>query len=263
MNRTALGLALSAFVVVGFVFWAAGMPKPAGATLSTAVLAAQPAPEPAVLPEPGSLAEAAVSGEWVLSVAAQTGIPSRALEAYANAALAQQAATPGCGLGWNVLAAIGEVESEHGTHGGATVGANGDIEGEILGPVLDGVDWPAVRDTDDGALDGDTTWDRAVGPLQFLPETWSIFALDGNGDGIADPDNIDDAARTAAGYLCARGDALTTFEGWRAAIIRYNPDEAYLLAVGAQAERYGAAAPSWPGAGGAVRSPWSASRQAW
>ena len=38
-----------------------------------------------------------------------------------------------------------------------------------------------------GRLDGDDTWDRAVGPMQFIPSTWAWSGRDGDGDGVAQP----------------------------------------------------------------------------
>ncbi len=73
----------------------------------------------------------------------------------------------------------------------------------ILGPVLDGDNGTALLlDTDGGAYDQDRRYDRAVGPMQFVPATWAELGRDGNGDGIKDPNNIWDATLAAAGYLC-------------------------------------------------------------
>src|SRR3546814_6297301 len=66
----------------------------------------------------------------------------------------------------------------------------------ILGPALDGrPGFAAIRSTPESATwHGDSTWDHAVGPLQFIPSTWSRWAADGDGDGASDPNDIDDAA---------------------------------------------------------------------
>jgi hypothetical protein len=45
----------------------------------------------------------------------------------------------------------------------------------------------------------------AVGWMQFLPSTWKRYAVDANGDGVADPYNPADAIFTAARYLHAAG----------------------------------------------------------
>ncbi len=59
-----------------------------------------------------------------------------------------------------------------------------------------------IEDTDNGVLDGNPRWDRAVGPMQFIPGTWAMWNRDGNGDGVIDPHNLYDATRSAAAYLC-------------------------------------------------------------
>jgi len=77
-------------------------------------------------------------------------------------------------------------------------------------------------DTDGGMLDGDTTWDRAVGPFQFIPSTWARWKADGNADGVADPQNIEDAALAAGRYLCAGGTNLADGTGWWRTILSYD-----------------------------------------
>jgi len=100
------------------------------------------------------------------------GIPARVLEAYRAAAARLAAEQPGCGVPWELIAAIGRVESGHGTFGGAAVMADGRIAPEIIGLRLDGAGPVAeIRDTDGGLLDRDTVYDRAVGPMQFIPGT--------------------------------------------------------------------------------------------
>lgn len=78
----------------------------------------------------------------------------------------------------------------------------------IRGEALDGVGGRLlIEDTDGGAIDGDARYDRAVGPFQFIPSTWVLYATDGDDDGIADPDDIVDAAFSAAAFLCDVGAA--------------------------------------------------------
>lgn len=179
--------------------------------------------------------------DWVVRVAAATGIPSRALQAYADAQLAVARADPGCGLGWTTVAAIGAVESDHGRHDGARIDPDGVVRPTVLGPPLDGTAGNlAVPDTDGGALDGDRTWDRAVGPLQFVPTTWREFGRSATG-GPPDPNRIDDAALTAAFYLCAGGGDLAVTADWRRAIGTYNAPPEYADLVAATANRYAAA----------------------
>ena len=181
---------------------------------------------------------------WAARVAAATGISDRAILAYSSADLTIAAEQPACGLGWNTLAAIGTVESANGTYGGAILLANGYTSKPIIGVALDGGKFggatvAALPDTDRGKLDGDTGWDHAVGPLQFLPSTWATWGADGNGDGIASPNQIDDAALAAARYLCTSG-TMTTAVGWRTAVFSYNHSNAYVNEVADIANRYAA-----------------------
>jgi membrane-bound lytic murein transglycosylase B len=180
--------------------------------------------------------------EWVARAAGHTGIPERALRAYVAAAVTVNDSVPACGLGWNTLAAVGFVETGHGTYGGGGLTAVGEVSRPIVGPVLDGTGFAAIPDTDAGTLDGDARWDRAVGPMQFIPSTWQLVARDGNGDGTADPSNIDDAALSAAHYLCANGRDVTTSEGWTGAIYAYNQSDTYIRQVRDQATAYAAKA---------------------
>ena len=176
---------------------------------------------------------------WLAQTAAATGIPERALQAYAGAVVATQLIQPECNLRWNTLAAIGFVESRHGTFAGSTMAADGHVAPTILGPVLDGTVYDAIDDTDDGVLDGDTEWDRAVGPMQFIPSTWSGAGSDGDTNLSIDPNDIDDAAFSAANYLCgsAAGD-MDDPELWRDAIAAYNSSTSYAIAVAKTANRY-------------------------
>lgn len=176
---------------------------------------------------------------WAGEQADRLGIPPIALEAYGYAAAVMTRARPDCGIAWTTLAGIASVESKHGTHRGARVGADGSVRPPIIGVPLDGSPGVArVEDTDGGALDGDPVHDRAVGPLQFIPETWKRWGVDANGDGVADPQNIDDAALTAARYLCASGGDLTSEHGWQRALLTYNQSYSYLLTVRDRAAIY-------------------------
>lgn len=160
-----------------------------------------------------------------------------ALEAYVLAARSANQRLD-CAIDWAVLAAIGRVESRHGTHGGGRIADDGTAEVPIIGIALDGTrETAVVLDSDEGSLDGDTAYDRAVGPMQFIPTTWARFAVDGNGDGRADPQNIYDAARAAADYLCRAG-RLDDEATLRHAILTYNHSDAYLSAVLGHAAAY-------------------------
>ncbi len=160
-------------------------------------------------------------------------IPAPVLAAYRDAASWAAGFAPSCHLPWTVLAGIGRVESNHGRDGGLRISAEGDISPAILGPVLDGTGGAAaIRDTDHGRYDHDTTWDRAVGPMQFIPSTWMSAGRDGNGDGVADPSNVFDATVSAAAYLClAGGGSLADPANLRRAVFSYNHSQAYVDAV--------------------------------
>ncbi|MEU1570914.1 lytic murein transglycosylase [Streptomyces collinus] len=164
-------------------------------------------------------------------VAAEVGgaLPVSVFAAYRRAEdrLAREA--PGCRLRWQLLAAIGQVES--GQARGGRVTSDGTTVAPILGPRLDGVAFALIRDSDGGVHDGDTAYDRAVGPMQFIPSTWARWGADGNGDGRTDPNNVFDAALAAGRYLCAGGRDLSVPAELDRAILGYNHSTAYLRTV--------------------------------
>jgi membrane-bound lytic murein transglycosylase B len=200
-----------------------------------------PRPAPSATPTSEATAVAVadlVDAEWLARTSQASEVPATALAAYAGAALRTAEEQPGCHLGWNTLAAIGEVESAHGTAGGSALDVAGIASPPILGLPLNGSGGrAAIADSDGGSLDGDTRWDRAVGPMQFIPQSWATWAADGDGDGVSDPQNLHDAALAAARYLCASGD-LADPDTWIAAIAAYNDDLAYNNAVADAADRY-------------------------
>ncbi|MEU6181037.1 lytic transglycosylase domain-containing protein [Streptomyces coeruleorubidus] len=156
-------------------------------------------------------------------------LPVSVFAAYRRAEDRLTSEAPGCRLRWQLLAAIGQVES--GQAGGGRVASDGTTLAPILGPRLDGVAFALIRDTDGGAHDGDTAYDRAVGPMQFIPSTWARWGADGNGDGRTDPNNVFDAALAAGRYLCAGGRDLSVPAQLDRAILGYNHSVAYLRTV--------------------------------
>ncbi|MET1044094.1 MAG: lytic murein transglycosylase [Microbacteriaceae bacterium] len=244
LNSILLG-ALIAALVVGGIVWllslerAAQVARQDPASPITASVAPDPvaaAPDAAAPSSADAIASRADHG-WLTAVAQATGIPQRALAAYAGAQLRLAEEAPNCGIGWNTLAGIGRIETVHGTYGGSSIDADGVAAPPILGIQLDGSSSAVINDSDGGALDGDAEWDRAVGPMQFIPDTWSRWGADGNADGRADPHQIDDAALSAARYLCASGDVRGA-ENWRAAIFSYNHSEKYVTDVAEAANLY-------------------------
>ncbi|MGC5005069.1 lytic transglycosylase domain-containing protein [Streptomyces sp. DT203] len=156
-------------------------------------------------------------------------LPAILLAAYRQAEGELADSRPGCRLRRQLLAAIGQVES--GQARGGLVRADGTTLVPILGPRLDGNGFAVIRDSDGGAYDGDVAYDRAVGPMQFIPSTWGIWGADGNGDGRSDPGNIYDAALAAGRYLCAGGRDLSRAADLDRAILGYNRSSAYLRTV--------------------------------
>jgi hypothetical protein len=105
------------------------------------------------------------------------------------------------GLSWTVLAAIGEIESG------------------------------------DGANEGPSTA-GALGPMQFMPGTWSIWGMDGFGQtGKPDIWNALDAVPSAARMLCGDG-ALNGSQGLSQAIFDYNHASWYVSEVLELASEY-------------------------
>lgn len=178
---------------------------------------------------------------WASQRADALDVPAAALEAYGWAAASVDRSAPGCGIAWTTLAGIGSVETRHGSVGGSRLDQANRAQPPIRGAALDGGPGVAeIADTDGGALDGDTVHDRAVGPMQFIPGTWATWGADADGDGVADPDDLDDAALATARYLCASGCDLTTADGWNRAVLTYNRSSRYVQDVLDRATSYAA-----------------------
>jgi len=156
-----------------------------GASLAAALLVSPPTRVVTELVVPADATRAALAD-----------IPADWLARY------QTAARDCAGLPWEVLAAIGSIETGHG----------------------------ANRRTSSAG---------AVGPMQFLPSTWAAYGVDADGSGRADIRNADDAVHTAARFLCASGGGYP--RTLRKALWNYNHADWYVDAVLALAGRYGAA----------------------
>lgn len=219
-----------------------GAASPAEA--ASAVDAATPAPWSGPLPiRPSRVAKPRPAGVDAAPLSAEAatvgpagatgalGIPLMVLRAYRQAADQLKVEQPSCKLPWWLLAGIGRTESGHAESGRLI--ADGTTRGRILGPRLNGgiAGDAIITDTDGGRHDGDTVYDRAVGPMQFIPATWERWGADGNADGKTDPNNIFDATLAAGRYLCAHDRDLSTGAGLRAAVLSYNYSAPYLATV--------------------------------
>jgi hypothetical protein len=177
--------------------------------------------------------------DQIVANASTSGIPSAALAAYQRAETVINAADKDCHLSWQLIAAIGRVESNHGRANGNTLDDNGLATPGIFGVALNGANRTTeIVDTDAGQFDNDTAYDRAVGPMQFIPSTWSVVGVDADGDGVRNPQDIDDAALGTAVYLCSGSDDLGTDAGRRGAVFRYNHSQSYVDLVLAIMDAY-------------------------
>jgi len=104
------------------------------------------------------------------------------------------------GIDWQILAAIGFIESGHGSN---------------MGPSSAG----------------------ALGPMQFLPSSWDLFGVDGDKDGDKDINDPKDAIPAAAVHLIKAGGGIAN--SVHDALFGYNHSEAYVASVIAQANKYG------------------------
>ena len=246
--------ALAVIVIVSLALWGI-----VGLTTSPTHRQLEKIPEDIPPQAPAEVPDIDVHGEgrtsdklkyWSEDIAEQTEIPGQALRAYGNAELIARDAWPECHLRWNTLAGIGWVETRHGTYSGNRLhpphlNDAGVAEPKIIGIPLDGDNGTQrIEDTDDGVFDEDTEFDRAVGPLQFISASWDQFGLDANGDGVADPHQIDDAALSSAKLLCSGERDLSDEDDWADAIFAYNHSSDYLQRVAGAANSYAIGQPA-------------------
>ncbi|MEV6071934.1 murein transglycosylase [Nocardia sp. NPDC052001] len=195
--------------------------------------------------------------DWARARADKHGIPVRALQAYGYATVVMAKARPGCHLGWTTLAGIARIESNHARFGSASIAADGQVRPPIRGVALNGTGGNAVIIDPTASVGAERpVYARAMGPFQFIPDTWNRWGARASADyhtlataiehdkplGSAEltgnPDNIDDAALAAGRYLCASGGDLSTARGWRQAIFAYNHSNTYVDQVRSAALGY-------------------------
>lgn len=218
------------------IAWTAGLATAGSPSASTGSLPdgtqvpSEAVQAPASLTPPGTLTPGLHGNvDRVVSTASASGIPAVALAAYQRAATVIDAADQTCHMPWQLVAAIGRVESDHGRTDGNVLTDRGIDRPGIFGPVLDGKHGTTrIRDTDAGRLDGDAKFDRAVGPMQFIPSTWAIVGVDADNDGQRNPQDIYDASLGSAVYLCSGPDDLGTDAGQRSSVFRYNHSKRYV-----------------------------------
>ena len=181
------------------------------------------------------------AGAPVAAASGAVGIPPVLFSAYLTAEANARMIAPDCVVDWPIVAGIWKVESNHAITGGRTITPDGNVTPPIYGPTLDGSTpgTAVIPDSDNGMLDGDTTWDRAVGPAQFLPGSWRAYGQDANRDGVADPQNVHDAALGTVAHLCltAPGDYTNPID-LAAALRRYNNSETYVTTVAGWIDYY-------------------------
>jgi len=209
---------------------ALSLPAPEGISTDASRLAAEVAPAP---PLAGTVPSSSLVSPD------SSAIPVRALEGYRRAASLVDSADHACHIDWALVAAIGKVESNHARFGGNQLDSAGVAQPGIIGIPLDGSNGTArITDSDGGLLDHDTVYDRAVGPMQFIPSTWRVVGVDADGDGVKNPQDIVDAATATAVYLCSGPGDLSLPSDLHAAIMRYNASESYVALVTSIAATY-------------------------
>lgn len=244
-------LSVSALAVLVIVLFAVGMSVFGGTASMPFLKEPVPADVPPASAEPAPAVDLTAEGrpsdqliEWSEPISEETHISAQAVRAYGLAERWAAENIPTCNLSWNTLAGLGYVESRHGTYNGdwlnrSHLNAEGIATPAIIGIALDGSPgFAEITDTDGGVLDGDTEFDRAVGPMQFIPSTWAQYQVDARGTGAPDPQQIDDAAVSAANLLCSGGRDLATEQGWTEAIRAYNQSNQYVADVRDAAANY-------------------------
>jgi Transglycosylase SLT domain len=215
------------------------LPAPGSPSALPAPTSTTPLPVPVPLTPALVLPAGTVPGSSTPVILDNAGIPIRALEGYRTAVSLIDTADPDCNIDWALLAAIGRVESDHARFAGNQLDSANVAQPGIIGIPLDGSNGTArITDSDNGLLDRDTVYDRAVGPMQFIPSTWAGAGADADGDGVKNPQDMSDAAAAAAIYLCSGPGDLSQPADLSSAIMRYNASDSYVRTVIAIANAY-------------------------
>jgi membrane-bound lytic murein transglycosylase B len=80
------------------------------------------------------------------------------------------------------------------------------------------------------------SWAGAFGICQFMPTSYKKYALDGNGDGVIDLYNLNDAIASIASYLKSHGYEKNRTVTNREAVYAYNHCDNYVKAILAYAK---------------------------
>lgn len=221
-----LPIGLLGAIATGSPAQAAGEPEPVDATALAAPSAWRAIPEDALLPPDEDLLD----------------IPLPALAAYQRAETVLAEALPTCHLEAALLAGIGRVETDHGHIGDWRLGTAAVMRPYLIGaPAPDATHLvPELADTDGGTWDRDSAADHPLGPLQIAPSLWQQAAVDGDGDGLRRPYDMDDAALALGVALCSRDADLASAAARAAALRTLNDRPAYVKAVEAYRVAYAA-----------------------
>ncbi|AXB48663.1 C40 family peptidase [Amycolatopsis albispora] len=235
--RRALVVALVAVAVATGLFVVANSQQSspqADSAANTAPPVTTPPPAPA---EPSPTQGAALPAspgkqldDWAAKYSTWLEIPQRSMLAYAKATITMSQEQPGCHVSWVTLAGIGKNASDHGRAGGV-IGEDGRPAQPIGTVELLDFNGTVVSERD------------ANGPMQLTPAIWDRWARSASGAGAPDPQNIDDAALTAARALCADGGRdLSDGPTWWNAVGSLQDAPLFLHRVLATANVYGTVA---------------------
>ena len=166
-----------------------------------------------------------------------SGVPA-APEAYRHAAALVDAADPACNVDWALVAAIGKVESNHGTYAGNGIDDLGTVRPGIYGLPLNGRNDTATIPTSTAAPWTATHSGTARSARWSIPTTWASSASTATATAPRTRQNITDAATATAVYLCLGPGDLTQPSDPRSAVLRYNQSDAYVQQVVTIADSY-------------------------